>query len=397
MRSHTAGGHLDFDLHGVVGIRLVNARAEEARVVRAQLGPLLRPLDRPADLTVRFVPRLRMPRLRYIEPGRSGFTDDGYFILSHRRRPVVARMPFDATGPAYEIQCEHGARSVPMLEDWVRLIALAKGYVPLHASAFEYQGTGVLVAGGPHGGKTSSLLAFAPTGARFVSDDLLLLSGDGRTMLGVPTEISVSDWQLDQLPGFQRRLGPIRRALLAGARQLERLQPGRWDGAVGALGHAAVPALRRRLKVGLPPDAVFDRVGSCVADAGTVFLAMSHASPEIRVEPADPARLASRLATTLRLQLHPLFEHYLAYRFAFPGRNSELLETAGARAEDLLRCALADRQTFVLRHPHPVSLEGLRRAMQPFIGDPPVLPADAARAPGEATAYASSTSQARGG
>lgn len=386
---------LDFDLHGIVGIRVVNARAEEARMVRAQLGPILRPLERPPDLTVRFVPQLHMPRLRYLEPGRAGFTDDGYFVLSHRRRSVAARMPFDASGDAYEIQCEHGARSVPMLEDWVKLIALAKGCVPLHASAFEYQGTGVLVAGGPHGGKTSCLLAFAPTGARFVSDDLVLLSREGRSMLGIASQISVADWQLDQLPGLRWRLGPIRRSLLAGVRQLERLQPGSWPGGLGALGHAAIPALRRRLKVSLPPEALFDRVGSCVADTGKVFLTLSHASPEIHVEPVDPGHLAHRLAAAFRLQLHPLFEHYLGYRFAFPAGRSELLETAEARAEGLLRRALGERETFVLHHPHPVDLEGLRRAMQPFVGDTTVSPAHATYPPREAARPAISPQPAR--
>lgn len=366
--SATSEEPMDFDLHGIVGVRVINARTEEAAGVRAQLGPILRPLKRPPDLTVRFVPQLPVPGLRYIEPGRSGFTKDGYFILAHRRRPVVARMPFGAAGNEYEIECEHGTRSVPMLEDLVRLVALSKGYVPLHASAFEYQGTGVIVAGGPHAGKTSCLLAFARTGARFVSDDLLLLSGDGRTMLGVASDISVADWQLDQLPSSRQRLGAVRRALLAGTRQLDRLQPGTWSGELGALGHAAVPALRRRLEVSLPPEAVFKRVGSCVADAGAVFLALSHDSPEIHVERVDPTHLASRLAAALRLQLHPLFEHYLAYRFAFPSRRFELLEQAETRAEDLLRRALAERDTFVVRHPHPVALEGLRRAMQPFVG-----------------------------
>jgi hypothetical protein len=402
MWSATAEQTLDFDLHGIVGIRVVNARAEDARMVREQLGPTVRPLDRPPDLTVRFMPQRRMPRLRYIEPGRSGFTDDGYYVLSHRRRPVVARMPFDATAdtePRYVIECEHGARAVPMLEEWVRLIALARGYVPLHASAFQYHGTGVIVAGAPHGGKTSCLLAFAGTGARFVSDDLLLLSGDGGTMLGFATDISVADWQLDQLPGFRRRLGPLRRALLAGARQLERMQPVAWPGWLGTLGHTAVPALRRRLKVSLPPDALFQRVGSCVADTGAVFLTLSHASPEILVEPVDPASLAGRLAAALRLQLHPLFEHYLGYRFAFPQRTSELLETAESQAYALLRRGLRGRDSFVLRHPHPVSLEELRRAMRPFVDGTPATAsgADGKRVPLRAAAAAPAPSPAGGG
>ena len=391
MKAPPEGDPLEFDLHGVVGIRVVGAGPAEARAVRAQLGPVERPPARDPDVAVRFVPRFPLPRLRHVDPGKSGVTDDGYVVLSHRRRPVVARMPFEAGSPAYEIVCERGARRVPMLEEWLRLAALDRGHVPLHASAFEHRGIGVLVAGGPQAGKTSSVLAFASPDTRFVSDDLVLLAGDGSRMLGVATDLALADWQLDQLPEPRRRLGALRRALLAGTRRLE----GRRGGALGTVAHAVVPAVRRRLKVSVPPGAIFGHVGPCVAEPRKVFLAVSHASPAIEVEPADPGRVAAHLAAGLRLELQALFGHYRAFRSAFPERRSEPLESAEARAEALLRRALADREVFLLRHPHPVSLEALRRAMEPFVRGPGAA-ARTPPSPDEPAAYASSSGAGRG-
>lgn len=358
---------LDFDLHGVIGIRVIGAAPREADTLHAQLGGMVQPLDRAPDITVRFVPRLAPRALCYIEIGTTGFTDTDFFLLSHRRRPVLVRMPFDTADGQCEIECAHGIGSVPLLAEMIMLMAVRKGYAPVHASAFEYQGSGVLVAGWAHGGKTSCLLAFAQAGARFISDDLVLLRGDGSRLLGLPTTISVAGWQLDQIPAARSRAGAIRRSLFAGARMLARFQPALGDNKAGRVLHAALPALQRRLKVDLSPELLFGPVGECSADAGTVFLTLSQAAQEIQVEPADPATVADQLTTLFRAQLHGCFEQYQAYRFAFPDRKCDLLENAAEDAAGLLRRALLNKRVFTVRHPHPVSLRALRLAMEPHI------------------------------
>jgi hypothetical protein len=358
---------LDFDLHGVIGIRVIDAGPREADTLHAQLGGMVQPLDRVPDITVRFLPHFSPRNLRYIEIGKTGFTDTDFFLLSHRRRPVLVRMPFDAADGPCEIECAHGVGSVPLLAELIMLTAVRKGYAPVHASAFEYQGSGVLVAGWAHGGKTSCLLAFAQAGARFISDDLVLLRGDGSRLLGLPTTISVADWQLDQIPAVRGRAGAIRRSLFAGTRMLARLQPVLGDKKAGRVLHAVLPALQRRLKVDLFPEMLFGPVGECFSNAGTVFLTLSQAAPEIRVEPADPATVADQLATLFRAQLHGCFELYHAYRFAFPNRKCDLLENAVEDAASLLRQALLNKRVFTVRHPHPVSLQALRFALEPHI------------------------------
>ena len=73
---------MDFDLHGLAGIRLVDASAADARAVERQLGPLRKALDRQPDITIRFVDRaVDRASLRYLGAREVGWTDDGFFVL----------------------------------------------------------------------------------------------------------------------------------------------------------------------------------------------------------------------------------------------------------------------------------------------------------------------------
>ena len=74
--------HIDFDLHGLIGIRLVNPSDADTRAVKKQLGAVqAAPLDREPDIIIRFERYLPLPELKYLGRDQAGFTDDGYFIL----------------------------------------------------------------------------------------------------------------------------------------------------------------------------------------------------------------------------------------------------------------------------------------------------------------------------
>jgi hypothetical protein len=126
------------------------------------------------------------------------------------------------------------------------------------------------------------------------------------------------------------------------------------------------PALQRRLKADLPLEAIFEKRIALVSEPRTVFLMMSHADAEITVEPVDPLVLAERLALSIQQEMQGLVEQYLDFRYAFPDRRSELIETAPATAAELLRAALADKECFLVQHPYPVPLTELYSAMRPY-------------------------------
>ncbi len=48
----------EYDLHGIVGIRLIDASPADLTTVAAQLGPIEAPLSRSPDIVIRFVDRL---------------------------------------------------------------------------------------------------------------------------------------------------------------------------------------------------------------------------------------------------------------------------------------------------------------------------------------------------
>ena len=71
------------------------------------------------------------------------------------------QLPLERAGDRCEIVCERGLSAVPHLVAIVNLTALAHGVLPLHASAFSWNGTGILATGWAKGGKTEALLLVA--------------------------------------------------------------------------------------------------------------------------------------------------------------------------------------------------------------------------------------------
>ena len=70
---------VDYDLHGLVAIRLLNASAGDRAVVADQVGPLMTSVANAPDIIIRFVDELPTPpSIRYIGGDRVGFTDDAF-------------------------------------------------------------------------------------------------------------------------------------------------------------------------------------------------------------------------------------------------------------------------------------------------------------------------------
>ncbi len=105
-----AGGPVDLCLNPLVGIRLLDATANDVAVVLRQLGPVQAPLERAPDITIRFVDELPLAQpLRFVGLQDAGFTDDAFVVLRGRHRAAVrVQIPFDRLGAACEIVCERG-------------------------------------------------------------------------------------------------------------------------------------------------------------------------------------------------------------------------------------------------------------------------------------------------
>lgn len=364
---------VDVDLHGVVGIRLINPTDRDLVGVTKQMDFCRGSLDREPDITVRFERALSASSLTYLGVNSTAFAEQDFYLLDRRSGQVAARIPFNEVGQPCEIVCRSGQGSVPMLTDLVRLAFLRKGYVSLHGAAFLYNGKGILVAGWSKGGKTETLVSFANHGAHYVADEWVLLAGNGQKMLGLPIPITLWDWHLKQvvpglLPGMSREkkivFGSIRmlEALhhLFGRGRLRHFLP------VDALGRL-LPILRTALNVREAPQALFeDRCCYQGAVVDKVFLVMSYSEPHIVVAPCDSMEIARRMAHSNEYEEAPLEQYYRAYRFAFPDRRNPYLESAPELRRSLLFRALEGKEAYHVLHPYPVSFDELFSHLQPF-------------------------------
>lgn len=361
---------VDLDMHGLVGVRLVGATRADVQAVQRQVGAVRASLARTPDIVVRFVSRPRPVDLRWIEVGRSAFSSAGYFRTWHGRRPVFVRIPLDRLGEPCEFIAERGVGAIPLLRSAIRLAALARGFVTLHASAFEIGGMGVIASGWTHGGKTSTLLAFASREAHFVSDDVVMLGRDGDLMYGLATPIALSSWQVDQLGAGRAAVSAISRARMAAASlaagALSRF--GEWRGPRrSGRAHATADLIRRRLaRTNLAPGALFGDRMRPSARPLRLFLTVSQTEPGIHVEPLDVEEAVGHVAASMRYEALPLAAAYEEFRFAFPGARNHLLEASGELEAEILSVALRKIKAYRVRHPYPVALADLHASLSPF-------------------------------
>jgi hypothetical protein len=366
---------VDFDLHGLASVRLLGAAPEDIAAVTRQLGLLPSPLHGQPDIVIRFVDELpSSSRLRYLGLNDVAYTDDAFLVLQskHKSRAKV-KIPFQDIGGRCEIVCERGLAAVPLLMSILNLTVLAKGALPLHASAFVYEGTGVLATGWSKGGKTETLLAFMANGAAYVGDDWVYLSADGQRMYGIPEPLTVWDWHLESLPQFKaavRRKDRVKlrlyRLLLGGMDLVTRNGARRRPSLLRTMNRIR-PTLRNQLQVHVSP---FDLFGEkACALSGTVerlLFVASHDSPEVTVRPVDSQEIARRMLFSLQEEEMRLRSYYRKFRFAFPELSNQVLEISRELQEEALHRLLARKEAYEVLHPYPVSLPELYEAVRPY-------------------------------
>ena len=123
---------IDFDIHGIVAVRLIDPTASDAAAISNLLGPPLTAPNKPPDIIIRFEEKLSIPALNYLDLNSMGYTDEGFYLLSRRSGEVQARIPFEQIGDQCEILCQSGLGSIPLLSEIITFTFLKKNYLPLH-------------------------------------------------------------------------------------------------------------------------------------------------------------------------------------------------------------------------------------------------------------------------
>jgi hypothetical protein len=372
MSERNTGGPVDFDLHGAVGVRLLDATSADADAVRRQLGPIERSLDRPPDIEIAYVERIQPEGpLRSIGRDDAAFDRASLVILRGRfKASVRVAIPLDRVGGPCRIVAERGVGPIPLLVAIVNLTALHRGLLPIHASAFVHDGLGVLVTGWAKGGKSEVLLAFAARGAAYVGDEWVYLADDGSRMVGLPEPIRLWDWQLRAMPEFAARVSTGQRLRLASTRTLGAVVGGAAEAPVirrtagGRTLRRLRPFVDHQLDVQVPPARLFGgRVLVEGAPLDRVVFVESAEEPETVVEPIDGSEIARRMVHSIRHEWLDLWTAYLKWRYAFPDRQNPFLEGLETTLAERLERSLTGRPAILLRHPYPPDIPGLADAL----------------------------------
>jgi hypothetical protein len=362
---------IDFDLHGLVGIRLLDPTPAEAAAVARQLGLSPCAIDREPEIVIRWVDGFPPSRLQVIGDHEAGYDHDAFYLLRGKNQARCrVQIPFESIGRGCEIVCETGVTGVPLLAPIVNLTLLAKGIVPIHASAFVYQGRGILAAGWSKGGKTEALLSFMAQGAEYVADDWVYVTPDDR-IYGMAEPIRLRSWHLDDLPQFRRRIPLLTRARLRMLQLADRwkdslparsrLLPSR---SIGRVLHL----LARQAFVTVPPRQLFEpQLANPPVRFDHLFLLASHESSQVRVEPVDPIEVARQMVFSVQEERDRFLTYYRKFRFAFPDRANPLIDESEKLQRDLLVKAFAGKKAHAVYHPYPVRIPTLFDSMHRLI------------------------------
>jgi len=358
---------IDFDLHGLVGIRLLGPTPAEAAAVGQQLGLSPGVIAGEPDIVIRWVDGFPASRLKIIGDHEAGFNDDAFFVLrnKHNTRARV-QIPFDAIGSRCEIVCDSGVLGIPLLVPIINLTLLRKGIVPIHASAFVYEGKGILAAGWSKGGKTEALLSFLAAGAKYIGDDWTYLGPDGE-LYGIPEPVRLRAWHLDELPRFCKRVSRLARLRLRALNLADRwkdLLPAhsRWlpTQPIRRLLHL----FARQAFVTIPPRQLFDgQIAQQPVWLDHLFLLSSHDSPEVLIQPVDPGEVARQMVFSVQEERDRFLSWYRKFRFAFPHRANALIDDSERLDRHLLVKALAGKPAHLVLHPYPVRIPALFESM----------------------------------
>ena len=249
----------------------------------------------------------------------------------------------------------------------MNLALLRKGVAAVHASAFSYNGRGAIVAGWAHGAKTTTLLAFMNNGAQFIADDQAYIDRDGGRFFGLPEPISIRARHLAELPRYRGRVKLRARARLRALSILGSCMSSvaSGDRARGSRSLALrVASLGNDASTTVRPELLFERC-SFAGTLERIFLSIPHECRDVVAERVDPDWLANRLVFTQRAERRRLVDAYLAFRFAFPERKSEVIEHADEIEQEILRSAVREVETYALYHPSPAPAEALFETLAP--------------------------------
>ena len=355
-----------YNFHNLVGIRLEGASPANAAAISRQYGRTYSPLVGEPDITIRFSgDSARPPALRTLGLNEAAYTDDAFFVVRGKgRAQAMARFPFEAVGEDdCTIECINGPAAIlSLLTPLLNLTMLRRGIIPLHATAFNYQGRSVIATGWSRSGKTETLLSFMANGADYVGDEYIYLQDDGR-MFAIPP-LTLWEWHLPDLERYWRYVEPTEQRRIKRLRRLIGIAEWGKDNLPPRLAYVAQSLewirgeMRRRLATKLWPQEMFgEHAASHQGQIDTVLFTVAHTNPETRLQRIDASEVVGRMVYSMEQQRQHFRDVYLKYKFAFPANTNALIEEAFQREKIGLARILAGKEAYALYHPPDAGFE----------------------------------------
>jgi hypothetical protein len=355
---------VDFDLQGIVGLRLINPGENDLKIITKKFEIVPVNLTYEPDIIVSYVNKLEMNNLTYIGLNTAGYNTDGFFILSNGKEDVKLKIPFEDIGlRQLKIVCESGTPDVPILNHIINLIFLSKNILPIHSTSFEYNGLGALVMGWAKGGKTESLFSFIKHGAKFVSDEVSLISANGAEILGFKIPLCIWEWQFKEIPDYIPKIKLRTRMMFKLIHLIDVVNKRLHLGFVNKV----LPLLNTQLNIKALPSKIFNSDTILTkTNLDVIIMAMSHDSDEIIVESAQPQEIINRMINSQEFEREYFQKYYHIFKFAFPNLRNKFLEEIKNLQYSLLKKSLSGKNAFIVKHPYPVSFDKLFDKMNPI-------------------------------
>ena len=348
-----------FDLKGYVKLEVIGAEEKDILLVSKQVG--ITPTTskgEEVDITLRFVDRLAPEKMNYLGINQFGFTDKEFYLLNPLTGKTEVQIPLDKIGEKCEIICQRGITSIPLLTEILKISFLQKNILSLHASAVVHNKEGVVVMGWVRGGKTSATLAYIQQGAKFVADDWVLYDLEKDQVFGFPGMLSVSDYNLQQMPNFRSKLKFSKRAYLGGLKLIVRFTAQIANIFQVQQLRKILRKLKDKLRVDLSPDDIFAPGDIVKHVSPRKFLLMtSHNQKNIKTQQITANEMTDVFMHANDFDFLQLHETYLAYRFAFPDKKNIHIEERHNVEKQLLKKGLAGKETLRIFHPYPLPFD----------------------------------------
>lgn len=236
---------------------------------------------------------------------------------------------------------------------WLNVLLLDVGVIPLHASAFAWDGLAVGVTGAAHSGKTGALLAAVDRGATPLGDECVWCTSDGG-LHGITLPVEVRLDYARELPRLGARLpaGAVRRARA-------------YEAAAGAVGRA-MPELSRKFArrarvVADPHSLVGDYVTGRRMDR--LFVSVRHPDPDVVVRDVPDSEARALVCDIQMAEHRPVATRYRQMTAPSGGPRSELLDRLDDLVSDRIDALVSTVEVRLLAHPHPIEARRLVEAI----------------------------------